>query len=212
MGMGEGQSAAVDQRNNGVFARVLAGMTTAARDAAAEKQFALGTVEHHVAGRFSGESPGFLAVAVQRHADAGNGFRRSAQGRPGPIIGDSFGPDEQHVDRNGILALPQKPIQFLDARARTRAIRMQEHQQGGAIRLMSDLGIGRPRGNGFAGATGRIFIAQKPPRAGSGQSEPKQAKRDISRSFHTKKSAMDMPCRAQLAVLKSSPGYLERAG
>ena len=64
--MREWQRVAVDHRDDGVFTGILPGMPAAAGDAAAEKQFALGAVEHHVSGGFGSEALGFFAIADER--------------------------------------------------------------------------------------------------------------------------------------------------
>ena len=110
LGMSEWQRVAVDLRNDGVFTGVLSRMAATAGDAAAEKQLAFGTVENDVAGRYGTESFGFCALLIQRHMNAWDGFRNPAQRRMGPIIRNSFGPDEQHVYTNGVLTLAQQAV------------------------------------------------------------------------------------------------------
>ena len=117
MGMLERQRVAIHERDDRVFTGVCSHVAAAASDATAEKQLAMGTVENGVAGRFGTETLGFGTVLVQHHVHSGDGFRNLTQGSFGPVVGDTFGPDKQHVDGNGILALPQQPIQLLDARA-----------------------------------------------------------------------------------------------
>src|SRR6185437_9143852 len=73
------------QRDHGIFRRVFSGMTAAGGDAAAEKQFALGAVENDVSRRFGAKALGFLAVLIQRHMDARNGFGAFSQRSIGPV-------------------------------------------------------------------------------------------------------------------------------
>lgn len=161
--------------DDGVFARIVPGMSARCGDAAAESQLAMHIVEQRVPGSLRTESFRLAGIPIEMHGDSRNGRRALPQIALHPRFRGIARCKKQNVDLQAPLAVAEETIQFSNRGTGARTFRMSEQEKRRTPLIALNPCLGRPVTGRYFGATGGALVTRQHSKACRDGKQPENA-------------------------------------